>query len=39
MTEVECAKCGEKFEYLVDLGYCEDCYHLIIDEENKKESD
>lgn len=33
MDKVQCGSCGKKFEYLVDSGFCEKCYHERLEEE------
>lgn len=30
-----CPRCGEEFEYLVDLGFCEECLSKEIDKEEE----
>ncbi len=33
MDKVQCCDCGRYFEYLVDLGVCEDCLQKRLEKE------
>ncbi|WP_162023124.1 DUF2797 domain-containing protein [Brevibacillus brevis] len=33
MSTVPCAGCGRQFEYLVDLGFCEECFKEQLNKE------
>lgn len=33
MDKVQCGGCGRDFEYLVDMGLCEDCLQKRLEDE------
>lgn len=38
-AKVQCPDCGEFFEFLVDSGFCVDCFQERLDKEAKKDDE